>query len=117
MTQTEFIKRLNKLVKSKKWTAQVNQYGEIRLRKPRGKSFSYCPITAVCLDDLKKDLDPKEEAMEAGRLLKLQTKTIEYLSEASDYRFTELHDEKLEKTRTILAECLNLDIRREIEND
>lgn len=117
MNQTEFIKKLNNLVKSKKWTAQVNQYGEIRLRKPRGKSFSYCPITALCLDAFKKDLDPKEDAMEAGKLLNLQEKTIQYLSEASDYRFTELHDEKLEKTRKILAECLNLDIRRELKND
>ena len=113
MNQATFLDKLKDLVTLKKWHATINENGEIRLKKPRGRSFSFDPLTAVCFTETGILYDLEDNAGKAGKELGLHTKTIAYLCEASDLSFSKLNDLKLEETRKTLAETLNLDISSE----
>lgn len=121
MNQNEFFKQLETLAENK-WIAKINQKGEIRLKKPYGRLFSFDPITAICFELLDgkiyegiedKDPNSKEIMIQAGKDIKISEKTTKYICEASDIVFRDLNDTKLEKIRDKIANIFSLNISSE----
>lgn len=113
MNQAQFLNSLKNLVEKKKWNAAITANGEIRLKKPYGRAFEFDPITAVCFDEHQKKWDMEDDALNAGKQLGLHKKTTTYICHACDFRCHDLGDEKLEQTRQLIANALNIDIDSE----